>query len=301
MKFTPTKLKISQKTPFLVEAEKVETFAEDYSEEINPENYEYHSKKRDNNVWTQKLKRRFKENSMGVKGCPNKYNVHHICTVYCLERWGEGLQRPPKAYRDRFNRLIERYPLPKNWVHVWDSGCESFYFWNQSTDEVSWLPPKHPKASIGPSAATLRGEREKPEEMQVDEEAIPLPSKSPPREEDKYQAPAPAAKKTKTRDLEKILRTKKGRRQFYENSDVIDPMDPASYGECGKGRWSAGLDNDENTGVDTTVGSGLYQQRPYPAPGEVMKANKNKKKGEKNAKKAKKNAANSSDDDNGSD
>lgn len=212
---------------------------------------------------------------MGVKGCPNKYNVHHICTVYCLERWGEGLQKPPKSYRDRFNRLLERYPLPKNWVHVWDSGCEAFYFWNQADDTVSWLPPKHPKASIGLSAATLRGEREKPEDMPFEEESIPLPNKSPPqREEDKYQAPAPVTKKTKSRDLEKILRTKKGRRQFYENSDVIDPMDPASYGECGKGRWSTGLTNDKKTGVDTTVSSGLYQQRPYPSPGDVLRANK---------------------------
>lgn len=254
----------------------METFAEDYSEEINPENYEYHSKKRgDSNVWTQKLKRRFKENSMGVKGCPNKYIVHHICTVYCLERWGEGLQKPTKSYRDRFNRLLERYPLPKNWVHVWDAGCESFYFWNQSDDTVSWLPPKHPKAIIGPSAATLRGEREKPDnEPTIEDEMIPPLNKSPPREEHKYQAPAPTQKKTKTRDLEKILRTKKGRRQFYENSDVIDPMDPASYGECGKGRWSTGLVTEQKTGADTTVSSGLYQQRPYPSPGDVLRANK---------------------------
>lgn len=265
----------------ILETEKVETFAEDYSEkdEINPENYEYHSKKRDNNVWTQKLKRRFKENSMGVKGCPNKWNQFHTCTVWCVEKWGEGLQKPSKAYRERFSRLVERYPLPKNgnWVTVWDSGCESFYFWNKADDTVSWLPPKHPKAVIGQSAASLRSEKEKPDlEPSFEEESIPLPSKSPPREEERYTSQAPIHKKNKSRDLEKILRTKKGRKQFYENSDVIDPMDPASYGECGKGRWSTGLVSERKTAADSTL-SGSYQQRPYPSPGDVLRANKSDK------------------------
>lgn len=58
----------------------METFAEDYSEKddsINPENYEYQSRKRDDNIWSAKVKRRFKENAKGVRGCPNKWNVFH--------------------------------------------------------------------------------------------------------------------------------------------------------------------------------------------------------------------------------
>lgn len=52
-----------------------EVFVEnhDAEDEINPENFEYqHSRKRDNNQWMQKVKRRFKETTNGVKGCPNK-------------------------------------------------------------------------------------------------------------------------------------------------------------------------------------------------------------------------------------
>lgn len=52
-----------------------EVFAEDDAEEedeINPENFEYHSRKRNNNQWMQKVKSRFKETTKGVKGCPNK-------------------------------------------------------------------------------------------------------------------------------------------------------------------------------------------------------------------------------------
>lgn len=42
------------------------------------------------------------------------------------------------------------------------------------------------------------------------------------------------------------------------------------------GGWSAGLrkQDDANTGVDTTAGGVLYQSRPYPNPGAILKANK---------------------------
>jgi len=34
-----------------------------------------------------------------------------------------------------------------------------FYYWNLETDEVSWLPPQHPRASISLSAERLQGKR----------------------------------------------------------------------------------------------------------------------------------------------
>lgn len=201
-----------------------------------------------------------------------RWNVFHICTVFCLEKWNkEGVQTPSKAYKERFQRLLERYPLPKkgNWVYIWDSGCKSYYFWNKDDNLVSWLPPKHPMAVLGKSAATIRSEKDRPD-MEIntnDEQEMAMPmlppsSKSPQplQNDDRYQKPA-GAKKTKSRDLEKILRTRKGRRQFYENSAVVDPMDPASYGECGKGRWSSGLTKEERGDVDSTV-SGTKRKDP---------------------------------------
>ena len=49
-----------------------EVFVEDYQDEINPENYEYQSKKRGDNLWMEKVKRRFKQTKEGVLGCSNK-------------------------------------------------------------------------------------------------------------------------------------------------------------------------------------------------------------------------------------
>lgn len=210
----------------------------------------------------------------------HRWNVFHVCTVFCLERWGQGTEKPSKSYKDRFHRLLEKYPLPKkgNWVYIWDPGCEAYYFWNKDDNLVSWLPPSHKKAIISKSAAIIRSEKDRidmdvPDEIELTAaQMMPPPAnRTPPQQnEDRYQKPI-ATKKTKSRDLEKILRTKKGRRQFYENSDVIDPMDPASYGECGKGRWSSGLANEEKS-ADSTASGPLYQMRPYPSPGDVLRA-----------------------------
>jgi polyglutamine-binding protein 1 len=206
--------------------------------------------------------------------------LHHTCQVFCLERWGDGHNRPTKSYRERYLRLLDRYPLPKNWTQVWDGGCESYYFWNKIDDQVSWLPPKHPKAILGKSAATIRSEKDRPDLDAMDEPSMMMPpaARSPPPET--YQRPPPMQKKTKSRDLEKILRTKRGRKQFHENSDKLDPMDPASYSECGRGKWSAGLNVDEGrTGVDSTASGQLFQQRPYPSPGDILRANQAAKRG----------------------
>ncbi len=56
-------------------------------------------------------------------------------------------------------------------------------------------------------------------------------------------------------------------------------MDPAAYSDCPRGKWSSGLMGDEKSGVDQSVSGTLFQARPYPAPGDVLRANR-KRKGE---------------------
>lgn len=43
-----------------------------------------------------------------------------------------------------------------------------------------------------------------------------------------------------------------------------------------RGTWSTGLpqQNEAKTGVDMTASGPLYQMRPYPSPGAVLRANK---------------------------
>lgn len=57
--------------------------------------------------------------------------------------------------------------------------------------------------------------------------------------------------------------------------DELDPMDPSSYSDAPRGTWSTGLPkrNEAKTGADTTAAGPLFQQRPYPSPGAVLRAN----------------------------
>lgn len=137
---------------------------------------------------------------------------------------------------------------------------------------------------VGKSAAIIRSEKDRPDLDAMDDEPTAVPAirqtiDMPPPSEERYQRPAPVQKKTKSRDLEKILRTKKGRKQFHQTSDKLDPMDPAAYSDCGRGKWSSGLQVEEEgkTGVDTTASGQLFQQRPYPSPGDVLRANQSKR------------------------
>lgn len=46
-----------------------------------------------------------------------------------------------------------------------------------------------------------------------------------------------------------------------------------------RGNWSIGLEQrgSAKTGADVTASGPLFQQRPYPSPGAVLKMNKDKK------------------------
>lgn len=38
---------------------------------------------------------------------------------------------------------------------MYDAGCARHYYWCPRTDEVSWLPPRHPLAVIGDAAPKI--------------------------------------------------------------------------------------------------------------------------------------------------
>eukprot|EP00198_Chlamydomonas_reinhardtii_P007647 XP_001696984.1 predicted protein [Chlamydomonas reinhardtii] len=54
--------------------------------------------------------------------------------------------------------------------------------------------------------------------------------------------------------------------------DELDPMDPAAYSDAPRGGWSTGLEG--IAAADSTAGGPLWQSRPYPAPGSVLRSNK---------------------------
>uniref|UniRef100_A0A293LUK5 WW domain-containing protein n=1 Tax=Ornithodoros erraticus TaxID=265619 RepID=A0A293LUK5_ORNER len=88
-------------------------------------------------------------------GCPNKWNIYHECTAYCYT-WKQGkVQESPNTKRRRL-KMLAKYPLPDNWAEIYDPGTGRHYYWKQGTDDVSWMPPSHPKAKVSAPADKLR-------------------------------------------------------------------------------------------------------------------------------------------------
>ncbi|XP_048236229.1 polyglutamine-binding protein 1 isoform X2 [Ricinus communis] len=66
---------------------------------------------------------------------------------------------------------------------------------------------------------------------------------------------------------------KDGRKRAYTEDDELDPMDPSSYSDAPRGGWVVGLKGVQPRAADTTATGPLFQQRPYPSPGAVLRKN----------------------------
>ncbi|KAF6253034.1 hypothetical protein COO60DRAFT_1273961 [Scenedesmus sp. NREL 46B-D3] len=62
-------------------------------------------------------------------------------------------------------------------------------------------------------------------------------------------------------------------RSRAKGREEVDPMDPSAYSDAPRGGWSTGLEGAQPKAADTTAGGPLFQQRPYPSPGSVLRAN----------------------------
>lgn len=64
-----------------------------------------------------------------------------------------------------------------------------------------------------------------------------------------------------------------GKKRAYTEDDELDPMDPSSYSDAPRGGWVVGLKGVQPRAADTTATGPLFQQRPYPSPGAVLRKN----------------------------
>lgn len=216
-----------------------------------------------------------------VPACPNRSNPYHDCTDYCRQRWGMKVWNPTEDMIRKRDRMLRKYPLPPEWQEIADPETDRYYYWNTQTDQVSWLSPIHPKAVITLSAEKLqavlrndgytRGESDSEESeeegMEVSDSESSSSSSS---DEDEYDRRHEKGRLAHERGGDR--NRGRGRAQ----RDEIDPMDPASYSDIPRGGWSAGLERagEAKTGVDSTASGPLFQQRPYPSPGAVLRANR---------------------------
>ncbi|KRZ83870.1 Uncharacterized protein T08_4824 [Trichinella sp. T8] len=197
-----------------------------------------------------------RRNYVSAPGCPNKWNPYHLCTEFCFSHWGDGIpeSRVDPEYLEIRRKMLNEFPLPQNWEEDYDPGTGRYYYWNTVTEEVCWFSPLHPAAQISQPACVLaRGF------IIINHESDD-------------------ARKSKSKILftleyiHDVVFLIKGKK--LSTSD-LDPMDPASYSEVPRGKWSSGLDvgGVAKTGVDPTASGPLFQQRPYPAPGAILRQN----------------------------
>ncbi|XP_018399170.1 PREDICTED: polyglutamine-binding protein 1 [Cyphomyrmex costatus] len=218
---------------------------------------------------------------MGYNGCPNKYNIYHECTKKCKELWGMGHVQPSDKYLKQQMRLVQKYPLPETWKTVYDPGSGQHYYWDWSSDLVSWLPPGHPKCQISQPASQLREELHlkagdqddnlSSDDSTSDQEQMEVEESEPVKKDRKIEN----RPRYKGPDNKRIYRS--DRTDGKDAKDrTLDPMDPASYSDIPRGKWSDGLakHNEAKTGADTTASGPLYQMRPYPSPGAVLRSNR---------------------------
>lgn len=204
----------------------------------------------------------------GVEGCPNKYNIYHDCSKFCITRWKVGVLEPNLKYVIRRERLLRKYPLAHNWKEIYDRGSGHFYYWDTDKDIVSWLPPKHPRSVLSHSAAVLREELHARLALREKQEI-----------EEKRKRSASEERENRKEKSSSSNSRSKTYKKSHDRKDPLDPMDPAAYSDIPRGTWSAGLEtrSEAKTGVDTTASGPLYQMRPYPSPGSILAANAKKK------------------------
>lgn len=63
------------------------------------------------------------------------------------------------------------------------------------------------------------------------------------------------------------------KKRTHDEDDELDPMDPSSYSDAPRGGWVVGLKGVQPRAADTTATGPLFQQRPYPSPGAVLRKN----------------------------
>lgn len=179
--------------------------------------------------------------------------------------------------------------LPTNWYKVFDSNCGLPYYWNVETDLVSWLSPNDPTAVITKAAKKTRVEitdnkadghydksdRDRNKERERDRERERDDGRERERDRERDRERERDRDRDRRSRREDITPYNKSKRGGSRKQEELDPMDPSAYSDAPRGMWSTGLPkrNEAKTGADTTAAGPLFQQRPYPSPGAVLRAN----------------------------
>lgn len=258
-----------------------------------------------------------KNPDMGVLGCPNKWIVFHECSEFCEERWGAGRNPDPKQEVKRLRMLdkfplpstwLEVYDPGTGRFYYWDTESKNVSWLPPghpraqvglcAADRRAEIKKEEAMAEEGnvnddklvasdgeeySDGDSAPGEGSDDDRRETSDHRGRRRSRS--REREYRRDSSRDREEDRYRGRERTRDDRAGRSRFsdlrdkrrHAEEDRVDPMDPSSYSDVPRGSWSSGLERDVKTGVDSTASGPLFQQRPYPSPGDILRANAQKK------------------------
>ncbi|KAH7423653.1 hypothetical protein KP509_12G066600 [Ceratopteris richardii] len=231
------------------------------------------------------------------------------CTYYYNQSSGQSQWERPKSV----TRVYAASPMPPSssseWQEAIDSTTGQKYYYNLRTNESTWETPPSMmiQASNRVAAQGLISERcagcggwglglvqawgycnhcTRVLNLNMPTNQPPMPETSEYRwHEGSTVVPGMIKTAPGTLNIKKDFKSRsaskpplgRGRRdikkQGFSDSDELDPMDPSSYSDAPRGGWGVGLKGVQPKAADTTATGPLFQQRPYPSPGAVLRKN----------------------------
>lgn len=201
--------------------------------------------------------------------------------------------------------------LPENWEEAIDKTTGQKYYYNMKTQATQWEPPPPVNTSATPPVPTNTVVEPAAQTADIWNSQVQrclgcggwgvglvqpwgycnhctrvqnLPFQQyPPYPNNTMHASGNHASKTQGNVAAKDRSTSKPpfgkpnkkdhRKRNRPEDDELDPMDPSSYSDAPRGGWVVGLKGVQPRAADTTAAGPLFQQRPYPSPGAVLRKN----------------------------
>ncbi|KAL6839977.1 hypothetical protein ACP4OV_029787 [Aristida adscensionis] len=198
--------------------------------------------------------------------------------------------------------------LPENWEEAVDESTGHKYYYNTKTQATQWEPPTSVNAGVTPHAPTNAAVEPAAQNADIWNSQMQrclgcggwgvglvqqwgycnhctrvqnLPYRQYPSYPNntmnssgpKSQGNAPAKDRSSSKPPFGKANRKDHRKRNRPEDDELDPMDPSSYSDAPRGGWVVGLKGVQPRAADTTASGPLFQQRPYPSPGAVLRKN----------------------------
>ncbi|XP_074583294.1 uncharacterized protein LOC141839450 isoform X1 [Curcuma longa] len=231
-------------------------------------------------------------------------------SYYYNEKTGESQWEIPSA-NDNYKVALSQHPLPDDWQEAIDNSTGQTYYYNIKTHISQWERPASStlKCSQNSVHNVTHGQYFRTEHLYPNQvkrcmscggwglglvqdwgycnhctRIHNLPFKQYPApyvandQHGKYDAssgdqPGKAIPKQRLSKPPLGKGNRRDRKRTFSEDDELDPMDPSSYSDAPRGGWVVGLKGVQPRAADTTATGPLFQQRPYPSPGAVLRKN----------------------------